>query len=290
MAQRKRRFGDRKEGRKLRSLDPMNAVSVYLMVERNDATNSFSDKFDIDLAEQYVKDKRKQGLTHFGFMHLLVAAYVRTVSQRPGINRFISGQKVYARNNIEVIITVKREMKLNAEETVVKAWFEPTDTVEQVYEKFQKEIETALAETETDFDNTAKILNYIPGLVKKFVVWLLKTLDYFGLLPKALLKVSPFHGSLVMTSMASLGIPPIYHHLYNFGNCPVFLAFGTKEIVNELQADGSVKRRKYMPYKITCDERICDGHYYASAFKFVRRVMKNPYLLDEPFTVVEDID
>lgn len=290
MNKRKRRLGDRSDGRKLRSLEAITTLSAYLMAQRNDATNYFEDKFDIELAEKYVKEKRKAGLEKFGFMHLIVAAYVRTVSQKPGVNRFVSGQKIYARNDISVNIAVKKELSLNAEETMVKTYFTPEDSVEEIYRKFQSNLEATFGETESDFDGTARILNYIPGLVKRFVVGLLKFLDYFGLLPKFLLDVSPFHGSLVITSMASLGIPPVYHHLYNFGNVPVFLAFGTKEIVNELQADGSVKKRKYMPYKVSCDERICDGQYYSSAFKLIRRLMKNPYLLDEPFTVVEDID
>ena len=48
----------------------------------------------------------------------------------------------------------------------------------------------------------------IPGVVLKFTVWLLRTLDYFGLLPQFLLEVSPFHGSLFLTSMGSLCIFP----------------------------------------------------------------------------------
>ena len=45
------------------------------------------------------------------------------------------------------------------------------------------------------------------------------------LVPKELTDLSPFHGSIFITSMGSLGIPPIYHHLYDFGNIPVFVAF-----------------------------------------------------------------
>ena len=56
-------------------------------------------------------------------------------------------------------------------------------------------------------------------------------LDYHGWLPKALMKVSPFHGSMIVTSMGSLGIPAIYHHLYNFGTCSLFVAMGKTKVV-----------------------------------------------------------
>lgn len=291
MEKRKRRFGDRSDGWKLRGLDPYDTVSPYIMVERCDAQNYFNDKFDIEAAERYVKEKREQGYKNIGIMHVILAAYVRTLSQRPYLNRFLSGQKVYARNTIQVNMAVKHELKADMTNTVIKVFFEPTDTAADVYRKFNETYEKAFGSDENDFDNTARILNYIPGLIKKFAVWFLKLLDYFGLLPKALLNVSPFHGSLFITSMGSLGIPPIYHHLYNFGNVPVFVAFGAKRHVNELNSDGEVIRRKYIDYTVVTDERICDGFAYASCFKVFRRYLSNPWLLDNPPEIVfEDTD
>ena len=125
----------------------------------------------------------------------------------------------------------------------------------------------------------------------KFAVWLLKTLDYFGLLPGFLLEVSPFHGSLFFTSMGSLGIPPVYHHLYDFGNLPVFGAFGMKRRAYEVTEDGSVVQRKYVDVKFTLDERIVDGYYYAAFFKHYKRILAHPEILDRPpEEVLKDID
>jgi hypothetical protein len=43
--------------------------------------------------------------------------------------------------------------------------------------------------------------------------------------------------------------------------------------------------------KVTTDERICDGYYYASAFKMMKKLFENPRVLENPpETVVEDID
>ena len=230
-------------------------------------------------------------MKNFGLMHVILAAYIRTVSQRPYLNRFLSGQKVYARNTIQVNMAVKKELVANETNTVIKVFFDPHDTAADVYEKFSKTSHDAFAGGENDFDGTARIINYIPGLLKKFAVWFLKLLDYFGLLPKALLNVSPFHGSMFITSMGSLGIPPIYHHLYNFGNIPVFVAFGAKRHACELSPDGEVLKRKYIDYTVVTDERICDGFAYASAFKVFRRYLANPHLLDNPpENVAEDPD
>lgn len=280
----------KKEGRRVRTLDPMHYVGPYLMKVRTDATNYFPGTLDIGAAEEYVKKKREAGMKDFSMMHLFLAAFVRMYSQHPEMNRFIRGQRIYARNNIEVAITIKKEMKLNAADTVAKLYFEPENTADDVYRIVNEAIAAAKSETDSDFDGVVKVLCRVPGLIMKGTAWVLNLLDYFGCLPRALTKVSPFHGSMVITSMASLGIPPIYHHLYNFGNIPIFFAFGRKYVKYEMTSDGSVEKRKYMDYRITCDERIADGHAYSVALRYMNSLIRKPELLDDPpEKVVEDI-
>lgn len=282
-----------KEGRKVKSLSPMSYVVPYIMKTRNTAQNYISDTFDIEKAEAYIRKKRKEGLTNFGMLHLFLAAYARTVSQRPGINRFIRGQRIYTRDQIEVMMTIKKEMTLESPDTCIKFYMYPDNTSDDIYKNFNKLIEENKAKSnngESDFDSTARILTYIPGLLLRATVGVLRFMDYFGLLPRFLTHVSPFHGSLAITSMGSLGIPPIYHHLYDFGNIPVFIAYGAKRKENELDKDGNVVTKKYMDITVVTDERICDGYYFASALKLMRSIINDPEQLDNPpETVIKDI-
>ena len=263
----------------------------FIMRYRSDAMNMFSSSIEISAAEKYIKEKHAEGYEHFGLIHLIIAAYVRAVSQRPAINRFVSGQLIYARNKIEVAITIKKEMTLSSPDTCLKMVFAPDATPIDVYNEFNKQVqEYRKQQEESDFDKTARILNYIPRFVLKFAIFMLRVLDYFGILPKFLLKVSPFHASMVITSMGSLGIPPIFHHIYDFGNVPLFVAFGKRRKAYELDADGKVCERVYSDLCVVTDERICDGFYYASAFRMLQRLIRNPYKLDTPpEEIVEDI-
>lgn len=280
----------KKEGHKIKTLSPMSIIIPYIMPTRNDALNFISDSIDITAAEKYIAEKRAQGYENFGMMHIFIASYVRTVAEKPGINRFIRGQRVFARNNIEIMLTIKKEMALNSPDTVVKIFPKPTDTAIDIYEQMNQVIIDSKKPSDTDFDKLMNVLKVIPGLFLRWTVKFLNFLDYFGLLPRFLTKLSPFHGSFFITSMGSLGIPPIYHHIYNFGNVPVFLSFGAKRSENYIKADGSVGRRKMMDYKIVTDERICDGFYYAVALKNIRFYLKNPEKLDTPpAKVIPDI-
>ena len=286
-------WGDRIDGRKIRTLAPMAQITAYFQWERNICSNLFEESFEITHIDRYIRQKRREGLTDFGITHVLLAAYVRGVAKFPQLNRFINGQKVYSRGeDIQYCMVVKKEMNVDSPDTSIKVHLTPHDTAKDVYEKLNAAIESVKATTELDssLDSLIMLLNLIPSVVLKFTVWFLKLLDYFGLLPKFLLELSPFHGSLFFTSMGSLGIPPIYHHLYDFGNLPVFGAFGCKRKAVEVQEDGTIVPRKYIDVKFVLDERIVDGYYYAAFFKYYRRLLRNPEILDQPpEEVVKDI-
>ena len=281
-------WGDRIDGRRIRTAPALEQIAPYIMVNRNGANNLFSEAVEITEMEQYVSRKRQEGLTGFGAGHVIMAAYVRTVAKYPALNRFVAGQKVYSRGeDIVLCMTVKKEMTASSPDTVIKVHLNPQDTAVDVYKKFQAQLEEAKDEmSKSDVDNTAGAFMMIPGLLIKFIFWLLRVLDYFGLVPRFLLEVSPFHGSVYFTSMGSLGIKPVYHHLYDFGTIPAFCAFGHKRRAEEI-VRGAVVERKYMDLRFNLDERICDGYYYASVIKYFLRILKHPAVLDEVPEVIE---
>ena len=287
-------WGDRSDGRKIRTLSPMAQITMYFQWERNICSNMFEESFEISHVERYIRQKRREGLTDFGLTHVLLAAYVRGLCKYPQLNRFISGQQVFSRGeDIQYCMVVKKEMTIESPDTSIKVHLTRTDTAEDVYRKLNAAVEEVKKTQELDssLDGLIGLLNLIPGVLLKFVVWLLKLLDYFGLLPKFLLELSPFHGSLFFTSMGSLGIRPIYHHLYDFGNLPVFGAFGLKRKALEVTEDGTVVQKKYLDVKFVLDERIVDGYYYAAFFKHYRTILRHPEMLDlPPEEIINDID
>ena len=281
----------RKEGRRIKTGTPMDAVAAFIMPNRNGASNQFTATVNIQKCENLIRIKRAEGMKSFGMIHIFMAAYTRVVSELPGINRFIRGQRLYARNGIEICMAIKKEFALNAPETVIKLYLTPLDSATQIYEKLSKELEENKQEGDHNaMDAAVKVLISFPKILLKFTVWFLKTLDYFGLLPRFLTKLSPFHGSLFITNMGSLGMPPIYHHLYDFGTLPVFIAMGKKRTDYAISKTGESVANRVIDFTVVCDERICDGHYYSRAFKRLKQLLENPTeLFETPKTVVEDI-
>ena len=289
---RKRKFGDRREGRRLRKLDPYNAMTPFIMKEKSDASNYFSEVIEVSAIERFLRKKRLEGFPGMGMLHLFIATYIRTAAEYPAINRFCSGQRIYARENVEFMMTIKKQLRTDAGETTIKIAFDRKDTINDVYEKLNTEINKVRNEgAETSTDTIATALMKLPRVILRFTVAFLELLDYFGLLPKVLIDASPFHGSVIITDLGSIGLPAIYHHLYNFGNLPVFIALGAKRKVNEVNAEGEVVLKKYVDIKLVVDERICDGFYFSQAFKVFKSLLRNPEILDKPpKEVVEDIE
>ena len=282
---------DRVDGRCVRTASAIEQITPFIMPNRCGANILFEESVEITGLDQYVRTKRREGKTNFGITHVILAAYVRTVAKYPALNRFVAGQRIYSRGeDVAVCMTVKKEMTKQSPDTVIKVHFHPGDTSAEVYEKFNNAVSAAKDEMESSaVDSAVGILTSIPRLVLKIVVGLVKILDYFGMAPSFLLELSPFHGSVYFTSMGSLGIRPVYHHLYDFGNVPVFCAFGKKRRTEEIK-DGEVVEHKYMDLRFNVDERICDGFYYAAVIKYFLRLLTHPEELDKaPETIEQDI-
>ena len=286
---RKKKFGDRRDGRRLRKLDPYNAMIPFIMKEKSEASNYFSESVEITEIEKFLRKKRIDGYLGMGMLHLFIASYIRTAAQYPGINRFCSGQRIYARENVEFMMTIKKRLRADASETSIKIAFDRNETLTDVYNKLNAEINKIRNDgDETKTDNLAKNFMKLPRGILRFTVGALKALDYIGMLPNVIIDGSPFHGSVIMTDLGSIGLPAIYHHLYNFGNLPVFIAMGAKKKVYEMDSKGNIATRRYIEFKVVVDERICDGFYFSQAFKYYKSVLRNPEILDQPPDEIND--
>ena len=286
-----KRSGDRPDGRRIRSLSGFSNFIPYIMPERNDALNNYEQAFEISDADRWLRQQRAEGYKGMGMLHLFIAAYVRCVASLPALNRFVAGRRIYSHENVEVVMAIKRSLSTDASETTIKVPFSPSDTVYDVYRKLNKAIdEVKSSEEANNTEDFANRFAKMPRFVVRFAIWIIKVLDYFGKLPKKLIDLSPFHGSMIITDLGSLGIGPIYHHIYNIGTLPVFISFGAKRKAYEITGEGKVAERKYVDVKFTLDERIVDGHYYASVLKLMNSYVKDPSVLEiPPETVKQDV-
>lgn len=279
---------NRADGKRLKNTDPMYTVAAHIMDKRYDAMNMITLDLPLEPMQKYLSDKREQG-HNMSHMALILAAYLRTAAEFPLLNRFIVNKRPYARNEFAVAMVVLKAGQLD-NGTMSKMYFELTDTVFDVNNKINAYVDENRATPENN--GTEKIIKFLlsmPGLLSLGVPFI-KWLDRHGLLPKAVINMSPFHASLVISNLASIRTNHIYHHLYEFGTSSVFFAMGNSREVPKKKGK-EIVFEKCMPIGVVMDERICSGSYFAHAFRKFSTYIKNPALLETPpETVVPDPD
>jgi len=280
------KLGDRYDGWRLRNVDPMFTVAPFILKSRVDSQVLFEIKVPIDKIEIFIRD-HKEEIPNLSIMHVVMASLVRLMSQRPNLNRFVMWHKIFARNHVNFSIVIKRSMLDTAEETIIKPYFLPTDTLQEIVSKTNIELINAIKKSdESSADNLLKLFKFFPDFLLRIVVYLLTILDKIGLMPKIFNYASPFHSSFFLTNLGSIGVESIYHHLYEFGTCSMFVAMGRKKKENIVDKSGEIKSKKSILLKFVLDERICDGFYYARSMRLLEKILSNPSELLLPPTEV----
>ena len=275
-------FG-RKDGKAVGDkIDYITRVTPYIMPKRDDSLCYMTLYFDEAPLTDYVREKRAEGVP-MSSLSVVLACYVRMISQMPELNRFVVARKLYARNSLTISFVVVHETsRQNFEETTCKISFNPADTIYDVARKVDEEV-TKIQKSTTD-NKTAQVadaLTKIPGLLS-IGVPILMWMDRRGFMPKIVMEASPFHTSAFITNMASLRMPKLYHHIYNFGTCSQFFSIGEKEKKVEVDKDGNVVSKWVYPFGVVIDERIASGSFYAMGLRQMKKYMKDPHLLETP--------
>ncbi len=275
-------WGDRYDGWRVRNVDAVFSVIPYFLRTRMDAQNYFEERIPIDHIEAFIRDNKEE-IPGLSIMHIVIAAMVRLVSQRPNLNRFVVWNKIFARNYLNFSLVIKRSLSDDGEETLIKPYFQPTDTLQDVARKIMEEQEkNQKVGHENSSDFLSKFFGYLPDWLMRLVVFTCMWLDKVGLLPRFIEQASPWHSSIFLTNIGSIGVESIYHHLYEFGNCSIFLAMGKKSQRHTVNKAGDVKPYKSILLKFVLDERICDGYYYASSMRLLEKILKDPAVLLTP--------
>ena len=272
----------RPDGTRVKNLPPIVAAVPYIMPKRYDAQNSITENIDEEVIKAYIREKRRSGV-RINHMAVIIAAYYKAVQTNPKLNYFVMNSRIYQRNHFCVsFVILKKLADGSPDETTLKIYLEPKDTVFTIQQKISDVIAAnSQTEQKNSTDRFARMMFSVPGL-PKFVLWLAYHLDKHGLLPRKIIDLSPFHTSMFITNMASIGLPSVYHHIYNFGTTSVFVGMGRIERQAEPAPGGAVRFRRVIPLGVVIDERIACGAEYGRAFSYLRELLANPAMLLTP--------
>ena len=281
-------FGYRPDGKKIKNLPPIFKVMPCVMLDRVDSQVYFKQDIALKCLDEYIDRKAKEGIK-LSYMNIIYAALVKIIGERPNLNRFAMNGRLYERNKIYVSLVIKKSLTDDGPETPIKLDFNGDENIFEIKKRLDENIEKNKdVSNSNNTDRLAFALSLVPSGLIRAAVKFLMFLDRHGIMPRKIIDASPFHTSVFLTNVGSLGIDSIYHHIYNFGTTSMFFSMGKKK-KSYIYEDDEIKEEKCITLAVVGDERICDGYYYASSFKLLSKYLKKPELLEGMIEEKEEI-
>lgn len=253
---------------------PVRKLMFFVMPSRTESMVFF----DVDVAAeelmQYLKVARER--FEVDVSHVLVAAANVALAENPRMNRFVSGRRLYGRRERQISFSMKRKkLDRRAALSVVKISVPDGESFRQLTERINAQITVERSGVKTATDKEYGLFDLLPRPVLRAAVPLLRGLDYYNLLPRFFIEGDGLYTGVFIANLGSLGMGAGYHHLYEWGNCPVFLMAGRVE-QRAVVVDGAVVSRAILPIRVSFDERIDDGLAGAHGIATLKRVLEDP--------------
>ncbi len=220
------------------------------------------------------------------FFHFILHALFKTHVAYPDLNRFVKGGRIYRRNGIWFSFSVKKELSTKASVSVVKREFKPDFTLEDTVRAARRDIGESRSKKRDAAEREVRKYLWFPRSIIKMCFPFYKFRDEYGLLSAKYMKREVLFSSAFLANLGTFELDAAYHHLYEVGTCPLFLNIGVIEDRPVVEEE-KIVARKILPIKITLDERVVDGFYYARGLAYFREQLENPEKLLEPAGLVE---
>ncbi|MCL2081585.1 MAG: 2-oxo acid dehydrogenase subunit E2 [Oscillospiraceae bacterium] len=270
---------DRYDARRVTTAHDFNALYPYLMKGRNDSVVLFSETINAEPLLEYIQEKKDGGVP-VTFFQILLLALIRVLRERPELNRYIMGRRVYQRKAIDVSFVAKREMSDEGGETVVNVRVKEGEPLKDVAARITGGIRSAKGGDVKEDDKLISVFMRMPRFVLRALLKLIECYDFYIDTPKFLRGVDPLRCSAFVANLGSVGIEAPFHHLYEWGTCSLFMAVGKIKPTPYVTDDGAVAARRMVEIKLSLDERIADGFYCARSLDLFKRYLQDPSLLE----------
>lgn len=286
-----RKFGDRKDGRRVRDLTGMAQISIDLKPNRCDSDVYINQKMDLTELVKYVNRKKSEDmdLTYFP---TFVMAIGKTFYNRPRLNYFVANRHVFEHNDVVISFVAKVTFEDKSEQMMIMIPIEPEDTLETVSLKIKEKVSRIRSKKDKKegANNAIDTLGKLPNIIRVPLMGLFKWLDQKGKLPTSLVKDNLYYSSIIVSNLGSIKCGAIYHNINDFGTCSSLATMGEIKKEEIITSDGKRELRDLCEFGINFDERVADGYYFAKSIKMIQYIFDHPELLEERADTVINIE
>ena len=287
----KRKWGDRRDARYVKA-PGLQTIMCYLWPKRTDCEVYLNDTIDATELVKYLEKKNASQDYRTTIFHCALIAMARMIKERPMMNRFIQGYRMYERDEITLSFVAKRVFADGADESLMTLTAHDDDNIDTFSKKIVGDI-TEMRKSEHSTGGIDEVLDKfaaLPRIVLIIVVRIIRWLDFWGLNLDALTEGDPNYTTILASNLGSIKCPAVYHHLNNYGTNSILITIGTLHKEEVLMEDGHKEIRDVVDIGATLDERIADGFYFARSLKLIKYIFAHPEMLDQPLSEPSGFD
>jgi hypothetical protein len=263
-------FGRRPDAQLVRELPAVRRFMPFISPRRNESVVYFEHTLDVEPALAFLEELNAERTPErqITFFHLVLRALALAFHERPRLNRFVAGGKLWQRDGIWLSFSAKRAFDDESPIITVKQKIDPTLSIGAMAESILEKLGSGRAGVKTTSDGEVDVLLRLPVPIIRLAMWLAHKADALGLLPAGMIHADPLYASAFIANLGSVGLDAGYHHLWEHGNIPIFCVIG------KIAPDASGRRKATLKY--TYDERIEDGLYCARTLERLRERLEHP--------------
>jgi pyruvate/2-oxoglutarate dehydrogenase complex dihydrolipoamide acyltransferase (E2) component len=232
---------------------------------------------DVTDLENWVSDKRRQGIKATT-MHVYTLAVARALkTEVPALNAFVVRGSIRARKQIDATVTVLlKENQMGS----VKIPDADKLTLSEFIDVFQQEVDKARSGDENKTMKNKAILARIPWPFRSWLFQLLKklTIGWGFSIPALGLSHNSF-GSYLVSNIGTVGLDVGFPALFPTSNVPLVLIVGgvsKKPVV----VNDEIVIRRIQSLSVALDHRVVDASHGGLLFRYMKYIIKNPQLLE----------
>lgn len=253
---------------------PVRRIMPFLMPGRNESAVYQESLYRIAGARAWLKAYNRAHRPRATLFHLLAYACAVALHQRPRLNRFVSGGRLYQRRGVSLSFVAKKEMSEEGEDATVKLEVPAGEPFGAFSARLAGEVEGARGAPRA-VDREVALVMRLPGPLVGWLVRLVRRLDRWNLLPWFMMRDDPMYASLFLANLGSAGVSDAFHHLYEYGTVSIFGAMSAPRRALLASRDGPVSVEA-LSVRWTFDERIDDAFSSARALAVVQRILEEP--------------
>lgn len=263
-------LGRRADAKQVTELSTTRRFMPFISPRRNASLVYYTTVVEVESALRFLEEQNRdrEPERRVTLFHLYLRSLSIALHERPSVNRFVAGGRLWQRDGVWITYSAKQELIDGAPVLTLKRKFDRDEGLLEMVDALRDELLARRRGKQSTADKEVNLAVRLPVAVLRAGMWLLRSADRLGLLSRKMIENDPMFSSAFVANLGSVGLDAGYHHLWEYGTCTIFATIGR---VHE-RHDGV----RVMELKYSYDERVADGLYAAITMGGIRERLEDP--------------